>query len=301
MSISLNGRQYPVAGLASEVVGLARQLAENARLITPLPEDTDLTDAEDKNTQAQVFNFPSSTHILITHPLPQIRGVTPLPSLLVNAWWLAFSAQHLPALATSLCAPNSEKRPKSVSKLIQILSLLPEPKSNPYLRRFLTNSTTAAGLPNAVARAFCSRVELRRGSGPGAIAALIANLLFWCPPSLGDDGKAAIDASLRQDLASKLEIITETASFASLSTVQQAEVQRLHGLLGALEAMPEATYVTSTRQYLEGQLEGCAYPDCDEDGAQRCTRCKSVEYCGKECQTLHWKNGHKLVCFSPSF
>ena len=28
----------------------------------------------------------------------------------------------------------------------------------------------------------------------------------------------------------------------------------------------------------------------------RCSRCRSVSYCSKACQTLHWKNGHKKTC-----
>lgn len=27
-----------------------------------------------------------------------------------------------------------------------------------------------------------------------------------------------------------------------------------------------------------------------------CSACKKVRYCSKECQTLDWKAGHKLVC-----
>jgi hypothetical protein len=28
----------------------------------------------------------------------------------------------------------------------------------------------------------------------------------------------------------------------------------------------------------------------------RCTRCKAVSYCSKQCQVAHWKAGHKQVC-----
>ena len=27
-----------------------------------------------------------------------------------------------------------------------------------------------------------------------------------------------------------------------------------------------------------------------------CTKCKLVEYCGKECQTNDWRAGHKILC-----
>ncbi|KAJ7896266.1 hypothetical protein B0H14DRAFT_2678883 [Mycena olivaceomarginata] len=29
----------------------------------------------------------------------------------------------------------------------------------------------------------------------------------------------------------------------------------------------------------------------------RCSQCKTVRYCGQECQPWHWKNGHKVRCF----
>jgi MYND finger len=31
-------------------------------------------------------------------------------------------------------------------------------------------------------------------------------------------------------------------------------------------------------------------------GLQDCASCKSISYCGKEHQTEHFKDGHKLVC-----
>ena len=30
-----------------------------------------------------------------------------------------------------------------------------------------------------------------------------------------------------------------------------------------------------------------------------CTRCKATHYCGRACQTAHWKGGHKQFCLSP--
>lgn len=28
----------------------------------------------------------------------------------------------------------------------------------------------------------------------------------------------------------------------------------------------------------------------------RCSRCKNASYCSKECQSIHWKQGHKKIC-----
>lgn len=36
--------------------------------------------------------------------------------------------------------------------------------------------------------------------------------------------------------------------------------------------------------------------NCGQLANGRCTGCKSVAYCGKTCQTHHWKTGHKKVC-----
>ena len=30
-----------------------------------------------------------------------------------------------------------------------------------------------------------------------------------------------------------------------------------------------------------------------------CTRCKITDYCGRACQTAHWKAGHKQHCVTP--
>jgi hypothetical protein len=40
----------------------------------------------------------------------------------------------------------------------------------------------------------------------------------------------------------------------------------------------------------------CGNPDCSKPGAKRCSKCKSILYCSKECQANHWKAVHKKVC-----
>lgn len=42
-------------------------------------------------------------------------------------------------------------------------------------------------------------------------------------------------------------------------------------------------------------LEGCCEWCCGK-GSLRCSKCKSVSYCGSVCQKFHWRNGHKLKC-----
>ncbi len=37
-------------------------------------------------------------------------------------------------------------------------------------------------------------------------------------------------------------------------------------------------------------------PVCSKPATSSCSRCKSVSYCGRECQVKHWKDGHKTQC-----
>eukprot|EP01029_Cantina_marsupialis_P029719 TRINITY_DN782068_c0_g1_i1.p1 TRINITY_DN782068_c0_g1~~TRINITY_DN782068_c0_g1_i1.p1 ORF type:complete len:188 (-),score=68.06 TRINITY_DN782068_c0_g1_i1:224-787(-) len=48
-------------------------------------------------------------------------------------------------------------------------------------------------------------------------------------------------------------------------------------------------------------LKTCSNPSCEnvEQKAgqfSKCSACKSVHYCSKECQVTHWKSGHKAEC-----
>ncbi|KAK6981488.1 hypothetical protein R3P38DRAFT_3459869, partial [Favolaschia claudopus] len=44
----------------------------------------------------------------------------------------------------------------------------------------------------------------------------------------------------------------------------------------------------------------CANPECgclvDRTDLRRCSACHSVLYCGKECQIVHWRSGHRETC-----
>ena len=223
-----------------------------------------------------------------------------LPPFVLDAFWGAFSAHHLPALASSLRSLSPLTQPKALSSLIQILSLLPDPKSEPYFRRFLLHPEQSKGLPTLVAAAFVRGIDWKRPSGPGYICTLLIHFLFWCDPSQGDDGKASIDASVRTELSEKLEKLMEHPDIRQLEELQRVEVERLLGVLKAVQGMPGDYYLSSTRQHLEDQVCSCANPSCGEEGDLTCSKCKSVRYCGKRCQTWHWKNGHKLQCFQTT-
>jgi hypothetical protein len=44
-----------------------------------------------------------------------------------------------------------------------------------------------------------------------------------------------------------------------------------------------------------GERRRCACPGCPNGGSSKCSACKSVEYCGRTCQKLHWA-AHKAAC-----
>ena len=43
--------------------------------------------------------------------------------------------------------------------------------------------------------------------------------------------------------------------------------------------------------------KNCDY--CMKPAKNKCGRCNLVFYCGRKCQEIHWKKGHKHSCFSP--
>ena len=56
---------------------------------------------------------------------------------------------------------------------------------------------------------------------------------------------------------------------------------------GASAAQPPSSFVSST---------SCAHCGVAATCLKACTRCRSVVYCGRDCQVGHWKAGHKKSC-----
>jgi hypothetical protein len=48
--------------------------------------------------------------------------------------------------------------------------------------------------------------------------------------------------------------------------------------------------------FLPKSEKKCYNDDCDKPGTAHCSRCKSVWYCGRECQAEHYKGRHKKDC-----
>src|ERR1700691_2898416 len=249
---------------------------------------------------------PSLSHHSLGQPtdisyLDQIDAMMILPPFAITDLWSAFAAHHITQLTSSLRSLSHDTQPKAFATLIQIFSLLPDPKSEPYFRRFLLHPTQPQGIPTLIAKAFVRGVAWKRPSGPGQICSLLIHCLFWADTSLGDDGKASIDVEVRNALAEKLSHLISNNGFEQLEELQRVEIKRLEGILRAIEGMPEDAYLKSTQRYLQGQLEICENKSCAEEAEMTCSRCKTVRYCGKAHQAYHWKNGHKLRCFPPTF
>jgi hypothetical protein len=210
-------------------------------------------------------------------------------------------ANHIKTLSSAIHSVDPTTQRNAAATYILIISLIPDPKENPYFRRFLMQLRD--NLPTVIAQMFVLGVDWKRPGGPGPICTLIIHMLFWCDTSLGDDKKASIDASVRIALLAKLNELQSINSYTKFERHQQVEIERLAGILVTInsEEMPGNTYIASTRQYLEGQVDFCGNGNCCEEALMTCSKCKSVRYCGKSCQQQDWKKGHKLKCFTVNF
>ncbi|KZP13368.1 hypothetical protein FIBSPDRAFT_135867 [Athelia psychrophila] len=263
---------------------MAKALADSARVTNPLPASIDLSLGEQKEVR------------------DQINAMRILPPPALKSFWRAFAANHLSALGSSMRSLSYDHQPIALSTYIQILSLLPDPKDDPYFRRFLQHPTQSKDIPNIIASAFVKGIPWHRPSGPGYISTLMIHCLFWVDPKSGSDGRGSIDLDIRQPLQVKLKALLDIAAPEGGNRAdwesQRVDVERLSGIIGCLaseEVGPH--YIQSTQQYLQRDLDGCAKEDCDEEGELRCSVCKIARYCGKKHQAWHWKNGHKMSCF----
>ncbi|KAF8206077.1 hypothetical protein K438DRAFT_1931818 [Mycena galopus ATCC 62051] len=290
-TISVNGRDYSLSQFVSEAVDLADMLASNAHLKadSPLPADTDLSESDQKEVQAQ------------------LPAMLILPPEAMSIIWSAFAANHLTDVAAALRRLSHATQKQALSTAIQILSLFPDPKQEPYFRKFLCNAEAAKDIPTIIARAFVQGTTWKRPAGPGNHCTLIIHMLFWCDPALGDDGKASVDADIRARLAAALDSMLGPEHGAEDTPPHRqphlVEMERLRGVLNTIENMPGpgAYFIDSTRHYLEGQVDMCGGNMCGEEAQLACSKCKTVRYCGPECQSWHWKNGHKAHCFKTDY
>ncbi|GJE95987.1 zinc finger MYND domain-containing protein [Phanerochaete sordida] len=216
---------------------------------------------------------------------------------------LAFSARHLPALAACITSCDRATQPVALSTYIQVLSLLPAPESNAYLRAFLS-SPAATGLPNVIAWHFTRGLHWIAPSGPGHVCALLTSLLFWCDAALGDDTRASIDARLRSELGATLPLYLSGETTDRPREVRRLALERLAVVLKRIDCASAAEaceYLAGARRRhgvgRPAQRECCV---CHRVTELLCSQCKTVRFCGKECQAVAWKDGHQLQCFTAA-
>ncbi|KAK7352979.1 hypothetical protein VNO80_18411 [Phaseolus coccineus] len=80
-----------------------------------------------------------------------------------------------------------------------------------------------------------------------------------------------------------------------VSEAKKGEIRRLLVLAAEETARAEKeasfAYNTAVSAAPSNQCAVCYFP-----ATARCAQCKSVRYCSFECQTVHWRQGHKLEC-----
>lgn len=71
--------------------------------------------------------------------------------------------------------------------------------------------------------------------------------------------------------------------------------------MAAASGHEEAILCAEAREKRIAKLCGvCGKTSSNNDAKLlKCTKCKSVAYCGRDCQRKHWKIGHKTDCYSP--
>lgn len=233
----------------------------------------------------------------LTDEAPQLNAMSLLSGADRDPMYLAFSAAHLSALVAALREMNLTTQHWAVSTYIQILSVLPRPPANVYLRRFL-RSPSAAGLPNLVARHFVAGIECMRPSGPGHLCALFADLLVWCSTHMGDDRHASMDKALRDKVAAKVGGLCRRPDLRRLPEGERDDMDRLLSLMRSIDSQQAGSYVKATRRELAKRIPSqkrCGV--CTQAAGMTCSQCKAVRYCRTECQTKAWKSGHNLTCW----
>jgi hypothetical protein len=220
------------------------------------------------------------------------------------AFWRVFAAHHLADVAASIrnFSPATQKHALGVA--LSILCLLPDPSREAisYYRKFLRNAAVTKDIPTIIARAFVEGASRMRPVDGGMHCSLIIDMLYWCDSALGNDGKASVDADVRASLAAALDSMLEPPSrAAALRLPELFEMQRLRRVLKEVEAMPGSYYLDVMRRFLEVPMNICSGSMCKRAPEHSCSKCKTARYCGQQCQTWHWKNGHNPRCFKTDY
>ncbi|KAH8806644.1 hypothetical protein DL96DRAFT_1631268 [Flagelloscypha sp. PMI_526] len=270
----------------SEINSFAEELAKNAKLPQKYRPGKDAEVNENEQRKLKM----------------QLHAMDPLPEWFRMDMWSSFAAQYLPTLHSCLQTVSMANQRAWGSWLLSILSLMGSPQENLYLLKYVLSPDGhhLAQLAGSMIGNSETRVQFLRPSGPGQLAQLVTELVFWCPPSVGDDSKAAINKSTRDALEQWATELAEMDSFERFPEDQRSHILKLIETMKAINDMPDSSLVDSIRDSYELSLGGphkCnGKPNCEGDAQQRCGKCQTVAYCGQDCQRWAWKNGHKMRC-----
>lgn len=94
------------------------------------------------------------------------------------------------------------------------------------------------------------------------------------------------------------ELYQQILNDASLTEVIKYQKEVIFGTNTAQEDLEILNNVTDIYAHQAVDMKPLEYicPNCGLEASKRCSRCKVVWYCGKECQVKHYKETHKYVC-----
>lgn len=316
-TITIGNREIHLTDVSHQAKSIARELAANLRLLEthPLPSGEDLSEQEDDALQANC------------------KALALIPQETRQIVFNAFSAHYLLALANALRSVDPTAQPIATRNMIRVMASL-HPRHDLYYRRFLRTDKCMAGVPTVIASAVISGIASQTQAARARACFLLIHILEECDPSLGDGAHSCVNAAQRIALGALLHPIVHENSegdFAELKNTSKFQHAALSGLdlhLKRVEffADPESpmgagepgAYFRSLRGL--GEAIGCAICDVEEAAEgeeidedpeysglvpfgtmQQCSRCRSVKCCGHRCQMEHWRKGHKLRCFKPTF
>lgn len=198
-------------------------------------------------------------------------------------------------------SPTSQKR-----ALISIIKAFSAMGFNSFYLRVVLGSESAKHLPSIITQVFIQQSQLiPPGQRPTArlasVAQLLKSILVWGSPDDGDDQKACMNSSIRQELKTSLgPLILADNALEGLSEVERDCQDRLYILLAILQDIDrhplEAQVILSLRQRYRGQygdLGLCWSPKCEATGpTQRCSRCHVVLFCNSKCRGMLFDVNH---------
>ena len=96
-----------------------------------------------------------------------------------------------------------------------------------------------------------------------------------------------------QDLMTSMK---QSSSVKSDNTSTSTTINNLSTPATSIASGVESKNQTSTSGGVNDTNKPCGNIQCNGLGSRRCTQCKILYYCSKECQKIHWDLGHKLKC-----